>query len=127
MLNLNNIQDRRKVYIKTKKRYEEWLGTPGYLRGSLEYFVGGLCRELGISYDILKGDINTRIYLDKFPELYMFKTYANPDSAYWFPKNDIGHWKRVSILNHSIRMCNYPWTIPFYKLLIRFKLIRLGL
>ena len=126
MLDLNNKADRKLVYLNTKERYEKWINTPEYLRTPFNK-VYGFCSELDKSVDNINGSNYGIMNIYKFPEIVMFKPYANPDSAYWFTLDNEGCWKRVSILSHAIRMCDYPWTIPFYKFLIRFKLIRLGL
>jgi len=125
-LDIKNSANRKLVYQSIKEKYEKWLGTPVYLRKSIT--ISGFCYMLkynGIQtlYDFNSWN-NILIY---FPEVNIFNSYANPGRRFWFPQDDNGFWKRVSILSHAIRMCDYPWTIPFYKLLIRFKLIRLGL
>ncbi len=126
MLNLNKRSDRKLVYLNTKESYEKLINTPEYLRNR-HIKTYGFCSELDRSVDIINGSNYGITNIYKFPEIVMFKPYANPDSAYWFSLNNEGCWKRVSILSHAIRMCDHPWTIPFYKFLIRFKLIRLGL
>ena len=124
MLDLNNKADRKKVYVSVLKIYESYINTPKFIRPK---GIAGLCYQLKWN-DIQKIDNHWYNILGLFPEVLMFESYKNdPTNAFWFSLDDDGCWKRVSILSHAIRMCDRPWTIPFYKFLIKYKLIRLGL
>lgn len=124
MLDLNNKADRKLVYLAVLEKYENYLGTPSFIR---PVGIAGFCYELKWNrIEKLMGRWFS--ILDLFPEVLMFESYRNdPNNQFWFSLDNEGCWKRVSILSHAIRMCDHPWTIPFYKFLIRFKLIRLGL
>lgn len=126
-LNIKNPTYRKLVYKSVKETYEKWLSTPEYMRDYCDSEPQGFCIAVDRASDIIDNSIFHCFFLHSFNELYLFRKYGSKKSIYWFPRDDKGFWKRVSILNHAIRMCDYPWTIPVYKLLIRFKLIRLGL